>query len=94
MRVRHKPDLRSLPAVERAVREVEEHLGDDGRLVLRYSGTEPLARVMLEGRNQEEIDALARRIAGAIDESIGEPGEQAPCAGDPTRDDPNREVPA
>ena len=71
VRVREKPPLEELPAVEAAVREVEEELGDDGRLVLRYSGTEALARVMIEGPEQEPIEALAQRIADAIAEAIG-----------------------
>ncbi len=69
--VREKPDLLGLPAVAAAVEEAEERLGDDGRLVLRYSGTEPLARVMIEGREQAEIEELAGRIAGAIEAAIG-----------------------
>ncbi len=69
--VREKPDLAGLPAVVAAVREAEERLGADGRLVLRYSGTEPLARVMIEGPDQEEVEALAGGIAEAIDAAIG-----------------------
>jgi len=71
VRVSEKPDLATVPEVARVVREVEERLGGDGRLVLRYSGTEPLARVMIEGRNQEEIDELAARIAAAIEDTLG-----------------------
>ena len=71
VRVREKPDLRTLAGVAGVVRDVEEHLGDEGRLVLRYSGTEPLARVMLEGPEQGLIDELAGRIATAIEEEIG-----------------------
>jgi phosphoglucosamine mutase len=71
VRVREKPPLDELPAVAAVVDEVEDELGDDGRLVLRYSGTEPLARVMIEGPDQETVEAQARRIADAIAESIG-----------------------
>lgn len=71
VRVRGKPPLESLPAVREAARRVETRLGDEGRLVLRYSGTEPLARVMIEGREQEEIDALAEELAAAIRDEIG-----------------------
>ncbi len=69
--VREKPDLMELPAVAAAVREAEARLGDEGRLVLRYSGTEQLARVMIEGPDQGAIEALAGAIAGAIEEAIG-----------------------
>lgn len=72
VRVREKPDLVTLPAVAEQVRQVEERLGGDGRLVLRYSGTEPLARVMIEGPEQELVEELAGRIADAIEEEIGQ----------------------
>lgn len=71
VRVGDKPPLEELPAVTAAVRRIEERLGAEGRLVLRYSGTEPLARVMLEGRNQEEIEELAQEVAQAIRREIG-----------------------
>ena len=50
---------------------VKERLGDDGRLVLRYSGTEPLARIMIEGPEQVTIDALAEELAVAIRGELG-----------------------
>jgi phosphoglucosamine mutase len=55
-----------------AARAVEHRLGDDGRLVLRYSGTEPLARIMIEGPDQPSIDALAEELASVIAGEIGE----------------------
>lgn len=72
VRVREKPDLLGLPAVAEQVRQVEKSLGGDGRLVLRYSGTEPLARVMIEGPEQERVEELAHQIADAIEEEIGQ----------------------
>jgi phosphoglucosamine mutase len=71
VRVTSKPPLESLPSVAAVAREVAVRLGNRGRLVLRYSGTEPLARVMIEGENQGEIDDLASRLIGAIREEIG-----------------------
>ena len=71
VRVTRKPDLASLPRVAEAVRSVEERLGADGRLVLRYSGTEPLARVMIEGPDQPSIEEMAGELAGAIQQEIG-----------------------
>ncbi len=71
VRVASKPDLDSLPRIAAAARSVEEKLGDAGRLVLRYSGTEPLARVMIEGEDQAEIEALAAGLAGVIGEELG-----------------------
>ena len=73
VRVRAKPDLRSLPAVTRAITEAEHKLGDSGRVVVRYSGTEPLARVMVEAEHQTDVDSCSASIAKAIDSSIGAP---------------------
>jgi phosphoglucosamine mutase len=72
VRVREKTDFATLPRVAAAASAVEKRLGDDGRLVLRYSGTEPLARIMIEGPDQPSIDALADELAGVIAEEIGE----------------------
>ena len=58
-------------AVTKAVNQVEGELGDDGRVLLRPSGTEPLIRVMVEGRNPEEVEAKAQTIAAAVRQSIG-----------------------
>ncbi|HEX6730446.1 MAG TPA: phosphoglucosamine mutase, partial [Pyrinomonadaceae bacterium] len=71
VRVTEKRPFSDLPSVVTAVRSVEEKLGENGRLLLRYSGTEPLARIMIEGRNQSEIDALAAQIASSITSEIG-----------------------
>jgi phosphoglucosamine mutase len=66
VKVARKVDFSALPAVAAAARSVEERLGRDGRLVLRYSGTEPLARIMIEGPEQEMIDSLAEELAKVI----------------------------
>lgn len=71
VRVKHKPPFRNMAEVMKATAEVEQHLGDEGRLLLRYSGTEPLARVMIEGQNQTEIEGYAQQIADAIKQEIG-----------------------
>ncbi len=60
-----------IPSVKAEVDEVEELLSQEGRLLLRYSGTEPLARVMIEGENQFKIEGYARKIADAIEREIG-----------------------
>lgn len=75
VQVASKPDLASLPDVARIAAEVESTLGNEGRLVLRYSGTEPLARVMIEGPELEQIDDLAGRLIEAIRSSVGEPAQ-------------------
>ena len=71
VRVRQKVPFGELASVQTEVRKVEELLSQQGRLLLRYSGTEPLARVMIEGENQAEIDDYAARIAQAIEREIG-----------------------
>lgn len=71
VRVGRKIAFEDLPAVTAAARAVEGRLGGDGRLVLRYSGTEPLARIMIEGPEQGAIDAMAEEIAMAIRGELG-----------------------
>jgi phosphoglucosamine mutase len=71
VRVAKKQAFETLPAVAAAAQEVEQRLGDDGRLVLRYSGTEPLARIMIEGPEQRLIDGMAAELATAIRGELG-----------------------
>jgi phosphoglucosamine mutase len=71
VRVREKVPFAELPSVQAAVAEVEELLSQKGRLLLRYSGTERLARVMIEGEHQRQIEEYASRIARAIEAEIG-----------------------
>ncbi|MFZ0703005.1 MAG: hypothetical protein WAM80_14285, partial [Candidatus Acidiferrales bacterium] len=66
-----KPPLDSLPLVAHAIREAEKKLGDSGRVVVRYSGTEPLARVMVEAERQVDVDDCSASIAGALESSVG-----------------------
>jgi phosphoglucosamine mutase len=71
VKVREKRDLESVPAIKAAMERVEDRLAGQGRLLVRYSGTEPLLRVMMEGRDQHEIQAWASEIAGAVKEHLG-----------------------
>ena len=66
VKVREKRPLESIPAVAQAIRAAEEELKDSGRVVIRYSGTEALARVMIEAESEEAM----RRHAGAIADAI------------------------
>lgn len=68
--VRSKPDLVGIPGIAEAIKKAEEKLGDDGRVVVRYSGTENLARVMVEGRDEDEITALANGIKDIIADKL------------------------
>ena len=71
VRVREKVPFAELPSVQAVVAEVEELLSQKGRLLLRYSGTERLARVMIEGEDQRQIEEYAAKIARAIESEIG-----------------------
>jgi phosphoglucosamine mutase len=71
VRVREKTDLRSVPAIAEAMDRVEGRLAGQGRLLVRYSGTEPLLRVMIEGRDQQEIHGWAREIADTVRQQLG-----------------------
>ena len=68
--VRHKPPLDSIPSVVAAARRVKEELADQGRLVLRYSGTESLVRIMIEGADRQGIEALADRLAEVLNQEL------------------------
>lgn len=71
VRVRSKPPLESLPEVQAEIDRVETELRGMGRLLVRYSGTENLARVMIEGEDQRKIEERADHIAGVIRRAIG-----------------------
>ena len=74
VRVREKGDLSSVPAVAAAIARVEARVrgeGSRGRLLVRYSGTEPLLRVMLEGEHEHEIRAWAQEIVDVVKEHLG-----------------------
>jgi phosphoglucosamine mutase len=71
VRVREKQALASVPPIAEAMERVETRLGGQGRLLVRYSGTEPLLRVMIEGKDQKQIQAWAAEIAGVVREHLG-----------------------
>ena len=71
IRVTQKPPLDTLDNCQRVIRQVEEKLGDRGRVLVRYSGTENKARVMVEGPDPDETNALANEIAAALQAEIG-----------------------
>lgn len=71
VRVREKRDWTAIPPVAAAAAAVEQRLAGRGRLLVRYSGTEALLRVMIEGERQHEIDAWAEEIAHAVRVEIG-----------------------
>ena len=71
VRVAEKPEVDSLPDVAQAIARAERELGDRGRVLIRYSGTEPLLRVMLEGEAEQQIRHLADDIAARVQAAIG-----------------------
>lgn len=72
VRVRKKPDFADYPEITAAVEVVKASVGREGRIDLRYSGTEPLARVMVEARDQATVDSCARLVADAVRRHLGE----------------------
>lgn len=71
VKVREKVPFAEIPSLSAVVGEVERQLGDQGRLLLRYSGTESLARIMIEGPHDTEIRKQANSIAAVIEKQIG-----------------------
>ena len=72
VKVRERVPLEEAGAVQEIVGKVEAQLGEEGRVLLRYSGTEPLLRVMLEGPQQQLVDQLCGEICAVIRDSMGE----------------------
>ncbi len=69
--VKHKPDIDSIPEVVKAIESVEENLGEQGRVLVRYSGTQPLCRVMVEGPDKKKTQQYGSYIADIIKNKIG-----------------------
>ncbi len=70
VKVASRPPIEEIAPLAGAIREVESVLGDEGRLVVRYSGTEPLLRIMIEGRDAEMIETAANDLAAVVREHI------------------------
>jgi phosphoglucosamine mutase len=71
VKVKSKPPLDSLPQVAKALKEAQTTLGENGRIVLRYSGTEQLARVMVEAEHQADVKKFSESVADALRVEIG-----------------------
>ena len=71
VRVRQKTPFAEIPAVQATIATAERELDGNGRVVVRYSGTEALARVMIEAESKEQMDRLAEAIVGAIRSALG-----------------------
>ncbi|CAN5842045.1 phosphoglucosamine mutase [soil metagenome] len=71
VRVRERKELSTVPGVVDVMNRVEARIAGHGRLLIRYSGTEPLLRIMIEGRDQQEIQQWAGEIAAAVKQELG-----------------------
>jgi phosphoglucosamine mutase len=72
VRIRDRRPLAEMERVNREIRRTETEFGEAGRVLVRFSGTEPLARVMVEGPSMERVEFNAQAIAAAIRGEIGE----------------------
>lgn len=70
VKVKNKPEIMTVPEIKQAITTSETDLGDNGRILVRYSGTEPLCRVMVEGKDQAEIEKYAKSIAEIIEREL------------------------
>lgn len=71
VKVKQKPPLGELKSVQDAIVDVEKQLGDTGRVLVRYSGTENICRVMVEGPKQKQVQQMASTISHAVSQEIG-----------------------
>lgn len=69
--VKSKPEISSVPALVEAIKAVEAELGDQGRVLVRYSGTQNMCRVMVEGPSDEVTEKYCRQVADVVKEAIG-----------------------
>ena len=72
VKIRDKVNIDEIPSVMTVKAEVERTLGLTGRVLLRSSGTEPLIRVMVEGRDYDQVENLAKRLADAVSEALAD----------------------
>jgi len=68
--VKSKPELSTVPEITQVIRDVEERLGDKGRVLVRYSGTQPMCRVMVEGPAHEDTEKYCKQIADVLREKL------------------------
>lgn len=69
--VKQKPDLATIPEVQAAIKKAEAELGDLGRVLIRYSGTQSMCRVMVEGPTEEMTERLTNELAGVVKQCLG-----------------------
>jgi phosphoglucosamine mutase len=69
--VKNKPPLEAIPQLQKSIQAAESELGDSGRVLIRYSGTQSMCRVMVEGPTEEMTERLTRMLADVVFKSIG-----------------------
>ncbi|HAV42871.1 TPA: phosphoglucosamine mutase [bacterium] len=70
IKVKDKLPLEEIEKIQKAITDIENELGSEGRVLVRYSGTEPLCRIMIEGLSEERISLLAHQLAETIEKEI------------------------
>jgi phosphoglucosamine mutase len=68
--VEKRKDLDSIPVIRKAIADAERKLAGNGRILVRFSGTQALCRVMIEGPSQKEITAMANELADVIKKNM------------------------
>jgi phosphoglucosamine mutase len=71
IRVQAKKDLSRIPQIQRVIKECERELGEQGRVLVRYSGTEPVLRIMIEGESEEQIARMADAMTETVQKALG-----------------------
>jgi phosphoglucosamine mutase len=69
--VKSKPEISTVPEISRAIETVEKELGDKGRVLVRYSGTQNMCRVMVEGPTDEKVEKYCKQVADVVKEKLG-----------------------
>jgi len=69
--VKSKPEISTVPEIVEAVEAVEKELGDKGRVLVRYSGTQNMCRVMVEGPTDEKVEKYCKQVADVVKEKLG-----------------------
>jgi phosphoglucosamine mutase len=69
--IRERKDIKKIPAIQDVITDAEKQLGDRGRILVRFSGTEPKARVMVEGEDEALINRLVDDVSGILEKELG-----------------------